>query len=117
MPGFLVIGGLYYLVLGYVLARSVDRRDRKSSALALAVLVGNEAWNAALFGRRSTRDGFLGLIAFLVPLVGLQLSVRQDPRARRVLMTYTAYVMVYDLPWSYRLWRLNPTADGEARTG
>jgi hypothetical protein len=107
-PGFVAVGGAYYLVLGYVLTRSVDRQHGRSSALALSVLVGNEACNAALFGHRSTRNGFLGAIAFLVPLFGLQLSVWRDRQSRRVLMPYTAFVVLYDLPWIYRLWRLNP---------
>lgn len=110
--GFVAVGGVYYLVLGYVLTRSVDRQDGRSSALALSVLVGNEAWNGALFGRRSTRNGFLGAIVFLVPLFGLQLSVWRDRQSRRVLLPYTAFVVLYDLPWIYRLWRLNPEPGG-----
>ena len=70
--GIVAIGGAYYLVLGYVLARSVDRRDRRSTACALSVLVANEAWNVALFGRR----------------------------------------ILYDIPWIYRLWPLNPELAG-----
>jgi hypothetical protein len=46
-----------------------------STGWALSVLIGNEAWSAAFFGRRSARDGFLGLLGFLVPLAGLQHSV------------------------------------------
>ena len=105
--GIVAIGGAYYLVLGYVLARSVDRRDRRSTACALSVLVANEAWNVALFGRRSTRNGLLGALAFLVPLGGLQLSVWRDPQSRYALLPYTGFVLLYDLPWIYRLWRLN----------
>ena len=30
-------------------------------------------------------------------------------RSRTALAPYTAYVILYDLPWTYRLWRLNPT--------
>jgi hypothetical protein len=71
LPAFIVVGGVYYVILGYVLARSLDRGDRRSSGLALTVLIGNEAWNAAFFGRRSTRDGFLGLLGFLPPLAAL----------------------------------------------
>jgi tryptophan-rich sensory protein len=108
MPGLVTIGGAYYLVLGYVLTRSVDRQDRRSSAFALSVLVANEAWNAAFFGRRSTRNGLLGAMGFLVPLGGLQLSVWRDPKSRQALLPYTAFVLLYDLPWIYRLWRLNP---------
>ena len=108
MPGFIVVAGVYYVLIGYVLARSLDRGDRRSTGLAMSVLIGNEAWNAAFFGRRSTRDGFFGLLGFLMPLAALHRSVRDDAPSRRALMPYTAFVLLYDLPWSYRLWRLNP---------
>jgi tryptophan-rich sensory protein len=109
LPALLVVGALYYGDLGYVLARSIDRRDPGSIAGSLAVLVGNEAWNAAFFGRRSAHAGFVSLCAFLVPLLALQRSVAGDARSRTALAPYTTYVLVYDLPWMYRLWRLNPT--------
>ena len=109
LPASLVVGALYYGDIGYVLARSIDRRDARSTAWSLAVLVGNEAWNGAFFGRRSARAGFVGLCAFVVPLVALQRSVAGDARSRRALAPYTAFVLGYDLPWTYRLWRLNPT--------
>ncbi len=109
LPAFLVVGALYYGDIGYVLARSIDRRDARSTAWSLAVLLGNEAWNGAFFGRRSARAGFVALCVFIVPLVALQRSVAGDPRSRWALAPYTAYVLVYDLPWIYRLWRLNPT--------
>jgi tryptophan-rich sensory protein len=108
LPAFLVVGALYYGIIGYVLARSIDRRDARSTAWSLAVLLGNEAWNGAFFGRRSARAGFVGLCAFIAPLVALQRSVAEDPRSRRALTPYTAYVLGYDLPWVFRLWRLNP---------
>ena len=59
MPGFVAVGGADYLVLGYVLTRSVDRQDGRSSALALFVLLGNEAWNAALSAAGAPGTGFL----------------------------------------------------------
>ncbi|MGK5110841.1 MULTISPECIES: tryptophan-rich sensory protein [unclassified Geodermatophilus] len=109
MPALVVVAGLYYGVIGYVLARSIDRRDARSTAWSVAVIVGNEAWNGAFFGRRSTRAGVVGLCAFIVPLVALQRSVAGDAHSRHALTPYTAYVVIYDLPWVYRLWRLNPT--------
>jgi tryptophan-rich sensory protein len=108
LPAFLVVGALYYGLIGFVLARSIDRRDAGSTAWSLAVLVANEAWNGVFFGRRSARAGFVSLCAYTVPLVALQRSVAGDAHSRNALAPYTAYVLMYDLPWLYRLWRLNP---------
>jgi tryptophan-rich sensory protein len=107
MPGFYLVGATYYAVMGVVVHRSVIRRDHRSYRLAMAVLAGNEMWNALLFGRRSTRDGFLGIVAFLVPLGLLQAAVVKDPPSRAALSPYVAWVVFYDLPWTYQLWRLN----------
>ena len=107
MPGFIAVGTAYYGMLGYVLARAIDRRDNASACLAATILVGNEAWNALLFGRRSTREAFFGLLVFWGPLAALQRSVWADRRSRWTLLPYTAYVALYDTPWTYRLWRMN----------
>ena len=108
LPAFMGVGAAYYGIIGYVLARGIDRRDARSTAWGVVVLVGNEAWNGAFFGRRSPRAGLLGLCAFLVPLIALQRSVAGDARSRHALAPYTAYVLIYDLPWIYRLGQLNP---------
>jgi len=81
------------------------------------VLALNEVWNIAFFGRRSTRDAFLGSLVFAVPLIALQKAVGDDRVATVALAPYTAWSLVYDVPWSYRLWGLNPTlhADDAAR--
>lgn len=108
MSGFYTIGAAYYLIMGVVTCRAVARGDGSAYRLALAVLAGNELWNVALFGRRSPRAGFLGVLAFLVPLGLLQLAVRADRTSTIALGVYTTYVIAYDLPWSRQLWRLNP---------
>ncbi len=110
MPGFLGVAAAYYLIMGYVLARAVDRRDPTAIKWAATVLIGNEAWNGLLFGLRSPRAAYFGLLAFLIPLATLQRLVWSDQRSRWVLLPYTAYVTVYDVAWAYRLWRLNPSS-------
>ena len=72
------------------------------------MLAGNEAWNGLLFGRRSTGAAFAGLLGFLIPLAGLQWSVWRDRRSQWLLLLYTPYVILCDLPWAYWLWRRNP---------
>ena len=108
LPAFYVVGASYYVLVGTVTPRAVLRDDRKVYRLAVAVLAGNELWNVAFFGRRSTRAGFFGILAFTVPLCRLQASVVEDRASTLALSPYTAWVIGYDLPWTYRLWRLNP---------
>jgi len=102
------VAGLYYASIGTVLYRSASREDDRSYRLATVVLAGNELWNVALFGRRSTRAGFLGILAFTVPLALLQRSVSEDRVSTLALAPYTAWVVGYDIPWAYQLWRRNP---------
>jgi benzodiazapine receptor len=108
MAGFLTVGALYYCIMGVVLRRSLLRDDSRSYWLAVAVLSANELWNAALFGRRSARNGFVGILVFLMPLGALQASVARDRVSAVTLGAYTVYVVAYDVPWAYQLWRLNP---------
>ncbi len=93
MPGFLVAGATYYGIVGYVLARGVDREDSETIRWAGTVLVANEAWNALLFVRRSPGTAFAGLLGFLAPSTvvsattrrsaGLHSFRRDSPRGRR----------------------------------
>ena len=41
-------------------------------------------------------------------MIALQKAVADDPVSTLALAPYTAWVLAYDVPWSYRLWRLNP---------
>lgn len=108
MGASVAVAGLYYASIGTVLHRSAARTDVRSYRLALVVLAGNEVWNVALFGRRSTRAGFFGMLAFTVPVAMLQHAVKADSVSRLVLGPYTAWVVAYDIPWTYQLWRRNP---------
>jgi tryptophan-rich sensory protein len=104
---FLAVGAAYYVLMGTVLHRPLRRADGHAVALSLTVLALNEVWNAALFGRRSTRTGFFGTVGFTIPLAGLGVAVRDDRVSRHLVEAYGAWV-VYDLWWTWGLWRLNP---------
>ena len=67
-------------------------------------------WLSSAAGARATV--FSGHWPFWCPLGGLQLSVWRDPQSRYALLPYTGFVLLYDLPWIYRLWRLNPELAG-----
>jgi translocator protein len=110
VPVFGVVGAAYYVQLGVVLYRARRNDDRLVRQLSLLVLAGNEAWNAAFFGRRSPRNGFVGIVAFLVPLLALQKAVAGDRPSVAALTPYTLWVVGYDVPWTYRLWQLNRRA-------
>lgn len=67
----------------------------------------NELWNYRFFGLRSTLAGFLGIVAFLMPLTALLLVLRKyDGLSARLVTTCYKWVL-YDLAWTYQLWRLN----------
>lgn len=108
MPAFYVVGAAYYAAMAVVVHRAVQREDARTYRRALVVLAGNEVWNGCFFGRRSARDGFLGVLAFLPPVALLQTSVAHDRISRVAVGAYTAWVVGYDVPWTYQLWRLNP---------
>lgn len=108
LPAFIAVGGVYYVILGVVRYRALTRADATAAPLALAVLLLNELWNVAFFGGRSSRNAFFGVVLFAFPLAALQRAVADDRSSTLVLLPYTAWVVGYDLPWSYRLWRLNP---------
>jgi translocator protein len=119
-PGFVVplgifylVGALYYVlfavVLYRVLSRVGDPRGRALSlGLALGVMLLNELWNYAFFGLRSTLAGFLGMAVFVALLTALMAVLLRYERFSAVLVVpYYLWVLLYDLAWTYELWRLN----------
>ncbi len=74
----------------------------------LIVMLYNELWNYALFGLRSTLAGFVGMVAFLAPLTILQVTLfAYDLPSALLLLVYVVWVIGYDVPWAYTLWKLN----------
>ena len=105
-PAFIVVGVLYYLLMATVLYRSLDRDDMSAVVWAVVVLTANEAWNAVFFGLRSTFGGFVGIVAFAVPLVALFADIRADRLSALLVAVYLAWV-AYDIAWTFALWRTN----------
>ena len=109
---FYLVGSLYYALTAVVLYRILARvDDPRGKALSLGFTVGvlllNELWNYGFFGLRSTLAGFLGIAVFLAPLTALVLVLRVYERVSAwLLMPYYLWVL-YDLAWTYELWRLN----------
>jgi benzodiazapine receptor len=109
---FYVVGAVYYLlfatVLYRILTRVDDRKGRVTSlVLTISVLFLNELWNYLFFGLESTLAGVLGIAVFLVPLTALLFTLRAYERfSARLVAAYCMWVL-YDLAWTFALWRLN----------
>ncbi len=118
-PGFLVplgifylVGALYSVLFAVVLYRVLScvgdpRGMALSLGLALGVMLLNELWNYAFFGLRSTLAGFLGIVVFLALLTALMAALRRYERFSAVLLVPYYLWVLYDLAWTYELWRLN----------
>ena len=107
-----IVGAVYYLLFATVLYRILvhvdDRRGRVTAlALIVSVLFLNELWNYVFFGLESTLAGFLGIAVFLVPLTALVVALRKYERFSAGLVVVYWIWVLYDLAWTYALWRLN----------
>ena len=111
---FIGVGALGYVfdaVILYRLMTVVDDLGGRVVALTalVVVMLYNELWNYAFVGRRSTYAGWIGVLAFLAPLAILQVALAVYDRPSAILLLiYVVWVVAYDVPWSYALWRLNP---------
>src|SRR5918998_6385834 len=112
---FYVVGLLYYVLAAIVLYRVLvyidDPRGKAVSfTLTVGLLLLNELWNYGFFGLRSTLAGFVGIAVFLVALTALIVALHRYERfSARLLVPYYLWVL-YDLAWTYALWRLNGVA-------
>jgi tryptophan-rich sensory protein len=115
LRAFYLVGSLYYALAAIVLYRILVRvNDPRGRALSFGLTVGvlflNELWNYGFFGLRSTLTGFLGITVFLAPLTALVVALRIYERVSAwLLVPYYVWVL-YDLAWTYELWRLNGAA-------
>ena len=114
--GFVAVAIVVYVIDGFVAYRlwsiATPPGSRAIGLTALVVvMVFNALWNCALFATRNTLIGWLGLLAFLAPLLILQVALFVfDAPAAWTHLAYGAWVVGYDLPLFYRIWRLNPPA-------
>ena len=113
IAGWGVVVVLVYLLNGFIAYRllSVPLRigDRVIGLTALVmVMLFNVLWTYAFFATESTLVGILGLVAYLAPLLILQISLLfYDRKAAIFLIPYVAWVVLYDIPLYYVIWRLN----------
>lgn len=111
--GWMVIGGLYYVIFFLVLYRLFllpSSRGRTAAfALVGAILFVNALWNYFFFRTRNLFHAYLlglpyGLIALSLFLL---LLLRLDRMAAWCLLPYIFYLF-YGNFWGYRIWKLNP---------
>ncbi len=112
---FYIVGFVYYVLFATVLYRILtqvdDRRGRVIALmLTISVLFLNELWNYGFFGLESTLAGFLGIIVFLFPLTALVVALYKYERFSAGLVAVYWIWVLYDLAWTYELWRLNDAA-------
>lgn len=107
-----IIGGLYYVIFGFVLYRLL-RLDSdsvlRSVALALIffMMVVNGLTNLIIFRAQDLRLSFIVGALFPVMDAALFICLMQlDKAAARSLIPYLLY-RVYAVWWGYGLWKLN----------
>ncbi len=87
LTAFLAVGVVYYLQLGTVCI-ALTARGTEPCVTALWSCWRARVVERAFFGRRSTRNGFVGVLVLLAPLLAWQRSVAEDPVAPPVLTPY-----------------------------
>jgi len=110
-----IIGGLYYLIFGFVIYRLL-RLDSDSElmpaalTLILFMMVVNALANYIIFRARNLRLNFI--VGSLFPVMDIALFVclvRLDKAAAWSLIPYLLY-RIYAIWWCYGLWRINSRA-------
>lgn len=115
---FISVGVVVYIfdtIIAYRLLTEVSDQTARIIALTTLVIVMlyNELWNYVFFRWQSTFAGFLGVLAFLAPVLIFQVILfLVESFSAWLFLIYVVWVIVYDIPWTYTLWRLNPSFSG-----
>ncbi len=107
-----MIGGVYYLIFGFVIYRllrlSNDTPFRAAALiLLLFMMAANGATNYIIFRARNLGLSFLvGCLFPILDITLFALAIQLDPIAGASLVPYLLY-RIYALFWGYQIWRLN----------
>jgi len=106
-----IIGGLYYLIFGFVTYRilRLDSSPLRNATLALVLfmMIANALSNYVIFRSRNLRLSFLaGSLAPIFDVTLLVCLIQLDAIAAWSLVPYLIY-RVYGVWWGYALWKLN----------
>jgi benzodiazapine receptor len=111
--GWMVIGGLYYVICFAVLYRLflLPPAPVRSAAFALlgAIMFINALWNYFFFRTCNLFHAYLLGLPYSVIAISLflLLLLRVDRIAAWCLLPYILYLF-YASIWGYRIWKLNP---------
>lgn len=112
---FFVVTAIVYVMYGVVIYRLIaldiprDGRIVCLTGIGVTMLYG-EVWNYIFFGLRSPLAGFAALTACLPLLIVIETALFLfEPVSAWVLLPYGLYFVLYNIPWSLRLWKLNPS--------
>ena len=110
---FIVVAIIVYLISGFIAYRfcavpmSIGSRLIGLTSL-FVVMLYNTLWNYALFETQDLLIGLLLLIAFLAPLLILQVVlIIVDKKSAQIFGLYFAWVVMYDIPLYHKMWLLN----------
>ena len=110
--GWIIIGGLYYVICFAILSRlfSLPPSDARSAAFVLlgVLMFVNALWNYFFFRTRNLLHAYrLGLSYVAIALsLFLLLLLRVDRIAAWCLLPYLLY-LCYATIWGYRIWKFN----------
>jgi benzodiazapine receptor len=110
--GWVIIGGLYYVICFAVWSRLLllPSSPNRSMAFVLlgTVMLINALWNYLFFRARNLKNAYLiGLPYSAVAIALFSFLLNLDRTAAWCFLPYMAY-LVYASFWSYRIWKLNP---------
>ena len=107
-----IIGGVYYLIFGFVTYRLLRLDDSllRSAALALVLfmMIVNALTNYIIFRARNLR--LSSIVGCLFPVMDMTLLfclIQLDTLAAWSFVPYLIY-RIYAVWWGYALWKLNP---------
>lgn len=111
--GWMVIGGLYYVICFAILYRLflIPPNPERTAAFVLlgAIMFINALWNYFFFRTRNIYHAYLLGLPYSAITISLflLLLLRVDRMAAWYLSPYILYLF-YASIWSYRIWKLNP---------
>lgn len=108
--GWMVIGGVFYLIMttGAATALRSGASGRPAFALVVAVLLTDGFWNYLLFRRRRIDLAYIYLFPYAALVAGTTWAVFRLNHVAGMLIAFYLAFLPYDVVWSRALMRLNP---------